>query len=110
MLKFLADRDPIIIPGAKSWCFGASRHAVERFIERIRPEMDAARVRLEFQRLHPISFRENSKRDGTWYLMYDYQPPFSLVAALKLLPDHKAPYACRQAFRALTTLKGHDHW
>jgi hypothetical protein len=111
MIKFTALGEPFPVPSVPDgFRTSASSHAVERFIERIQPGMSAETARLLLQKMRPRIYRENGRRDGSWYLLYDFEPPFALVSMMKLIPDPKPPHACRQVFRALTCLSGHDHW
>lgn len=95
-----------IRPGRISLC----SHAVLRFQERIRPDVSRMKCGQLLQSLSNkiIVYRLNKKDDGTWYLLMDYDPQFTIVAKPGLWPQ--ASGFVTFTWKAITCLYGYEHY
>lgn len=87
-------------------------HGIQRFRERIRPDLSFDQSAGELQRLSAtalMGYRENKRRDGTWLLLYGPQPAFTMVAWPRLSIRENTGFVV-STWRLITVLDRHDHW
>lgn len=83
-------------------------HAIKRYNERVRPDLDHAACRADILRQSPIIFRQNGK-DDAWLLRFSGPPPFTLLAHHQVFEVERTGHVTQQ-FRVITCFAGHDHF